>query len=50
MTKPFRFSVTAPPWRGSLAEWQADRRPGILTKIRRRFCLVRAAAEKIGKN
>jgi hypothetical protein len=29
---------------------QADRRPGILTKIRRRFCLVRAAAEKIGKN
>lgn len=26
MTKPFRFSVTAPPWRGSLPEWQADLR------------------------
>jgi hypothetical protein len=29
---------------------QADRLPGILAKIRRRFCLVRATAEKIGKN
>ncbi|MFL6806521.1 MAG: LLM class flavin-dependent oxidoreductase, partial [Xanthobacteraceae bacterium] len=26
MTKPFRFSVTTPPWRGSLPEWQADLR------------------------